>query len=286
MNVGAGEPRRVRQPPRVGVEHRHDRQHRVGLGEPDGVRGVHRHRVQQRRAVRVHDTLRVAGGAARVAHRGGGAFVDVGPVEAGRLGAEEVLVAQHVGAGGRRLERAGVAAADDEVVLDRLQVGRDLGEQRHQAVVDDDDAVLAVVRDVGELLREQPDVQRVQHRAHARDREVRLEVRLVVPHERADPVAVADPEAAQPRRELLGPVRDLGERGALDRVAPERRDLAVAVHRPAVPEQEPDGQRVVLHRARQHVGPPVCVPSTSTTSPPARRSRARAPAGRRPAGCG
>ena len=49
-----------------------------------------------------------------------------------------------------------------------------------------------VVDDVGDLLGEQADVQRVQHRADAGHGEIQLEVALVVPGERADAVARLD----------------------------------------------------------------------------------------------
>ena len=60
-----------------------------------------------------------------------------------------------------------------------------------------------MVHDVLELLGEQPDVERVQHRADAGHREVGLEVLLDVPRERADAVAGLDPEPLQRGRELL-----------------------------------------------------------------------------------
>ena len=66
--VGAAGHAGVGEPPRVGMEHRHDRQDAVGLAGAERV-GRHRaHRVQERAAVAVHDALGVAGGAARVAH--------------------------------------------------------------------------------------------------------------------------------------------------------------------------------------------------------------------------
>ena len=145
--------------------------------------------------MRVDDALRVAGRAARVTHRRGRPFVDLGPLETGRLRGEQLVVAQHVA------ERGRVAVADHDEVLDRLELAGDLREQRHEAVVDDDHAILGVVDHVGELLGEQPDVERVQHRAHRRHREVGLEVLLRVPQERADPVAGLDPEPRERARQ-------------------------------------------------------------------------------------
>ena len=143
----------------------------------------------------------------------------------------------------------------DHVLLDRRQLGRDLDQERDQAPVDENDAVGRVVHDVLELLGEQPDVQRVEHRADARHREVGLEVLLDVPRERADTVTGLDAEPLQRGREPLDAIPHLAERGPATPVALERDDLAVAVHRHAVPEQHPDRQRVVLHRP-EHRFPP------------------------------
>ena len=57
--------------------------------------------------------------------------------------------------------------------------------------VDDDDLVLGVIDDEGQLFGEEPDVEGVQDRAHAGNGDVRLHVRLVVPHEGGDPVTAA-----------------------------------------------------------------------------------------------
>ncbi len=74
----AGGDARMSETPGVGVEHRHDRQDAVGLTRAQASRGHRSQRVQERRAMRVDDTLGVARGAARVAHRRGeGLVVDV-----------------------------------------------------------------------------------------------------------------------------------------------------------------------------------------------------------------
>ena len=102
--VGAGHPRGVRRAPRVGVEHRHDRQEAVVPRVRHARAGLDGNGVHERGAVRVDDTLRVAGGAARVTHRRGCPFVDLGEVERGRIGAgEDVLVAHELGGVARRL---------------------------------------------------------------------------------------------------------------------------------------------------------------------------------------
>ena len=199
--------------------------------------------------MRVDDTLRVAGRAARVAHRRGGAFVDLRVRDTGLLGREQLVVAEHLRA--VALERGGVGVAHDHVVLHARQVRRELRQRRHQRAVDDDDLVFRVVHDVGELVGEQADVERVEHAAHAGNGEVRLEMLLGVPREGRDPITRLDAEAAQRPRQLVDPVGHLRERGAAARVALERDHLAVAVDRAPVAEDHPDGEGKVLHR-RQH----------------------------------
>ena len=78
---GADQRRGVRDAPRVGVEHRHDRQHRVARGDVHRVGQRRGQRVQDQRAVRVQDALGPAGGARRVTHRGGPALVRLGPLD-------------------------------------------------------------------------------------------------------------------------------------------------------------------------------------------------------------
>ena len=140
--------------------------------------------VQDVGAVRVEDALGVAGGAARVAEAGGLAVVEVGEGVAGVLLLEQLLVAVRVG------EVAGVAVADDDVVLDGLEGGGELLEGRDQRVLDQDHLVLGVVDDVGELLGEEAHVEGVEHGAHAGHGHVDLEVLADVPGEGGDAVAL------------------------------------------------------------------------------------------------
>jgi hypothetical protein len=103
---------------------------------------------------------------------------------------------------------------------------------------------------VGDLVGEQPDVGGVQHRAHGRHREVGLEVLLVVPHVRADPLVAGDAQRREPVGELGGAGGDLGERRAPPRPALGLgHDLAAGVPLPAVANDGRHGQRAVHHRA-------------------------------------
>jgi hypothetical protein len=106
-----------------------------------------------------------------------------------------------------------------------------------------------------ELLREQTKVQRVQHRPHAGNREVRLDVLLGVPQERPDPVPGLDPEPDEGRREPRRAIADLGERRSPRAVRRRRHDLASPVDLTAVLEQVRDRERKILHRAQHDETP-------------------------------
>ncbi len=75
---------RKRQSPRVDVEHRHDRQHRVVLAERQRIAQSERERVQHDGPVRIEHALRPAGRARRVAHRGGVVLVELRLLETAR----------------------------------------------------------------------------------------------------------------------------------------------------------------------------------------------------------
>ena len=80
----------------------------------------------------------------------------------------------------------------------------------------------------------------MQHRAHAGNGEVRLQVLGVVPAEGGDPVAGLDAQAPQRGRQLLSAVRQRTELDAPRAVGLAGDDLAVGVERPAVREDVPD----------------------------------------------
>jgi hypothetical protein len=76
--------------------------------------------------------------------------------------------------------------------------------ERPQHLVDDEHAVARMARDVRVVVRVQPEIHRVRHEPARRCPDVRLEVLVVVPHERRHAVAVLEAEAAQRDREPLG----------------------------------------------------------------------------------
>jgi hypothetical protein len=199
--------------------------------------------VEEGRPVAVHHALGVSGGAARVAHGGGGGLLDRRPVEARALGGQQGFVAK------RARERGGVSASGHDEVRDGLQLVGHPGQQRDERIVHDDDLVLRVIGHVDELLGKQPDVERVKNGAHARHGEVGLEVLLVVPAERGDAIPRLDPQPPQRAREAVGALRHLIVPGALHALVMERRNHAPRVHPAAVIEEHVDGERVVRHGA-------------------------------------
>jgi hypothetical protein len=93
-----------------------------------------------------------------------------------------------------RLDRTGVPVAHDDHVPHRGQVGQHAGQQRDERGVHDHHPVAGVVGDVRELVREQPQVQRVQHGAHAGHGQVCDQVLGVVPHQRRHPLVAGYPQ--------------------------------------------------------------------------------------------
>jgi hypothetical protein len=141
-------------------------------------------------------------------------------------------------------------ATDDDHPLERA-AGRDhLVEQRDQHVVHDDDAVVGVVGDVGDLGGGKPQVERVGDRARQRDPEVGLEVLAVVPHQGRHAIALGDAGADQGPREPPRPLHH----GAVGRagqalVGPARHHLAVGHPALGAVDDQIDRQRNVHHRA-------------------------------------
>ena len=225
--------------PRIHVEHRHDAQQPFCVidaeARPDGER------VQVHRTMAVGDTLRIARGAGGVAHRSRTALIDARPFERRSRGGDQVLVRDRLAEAGR------LPRADHDHLLHARAAPDDRREERGERVVDDDDAILCVVDDLRELRRWEAKVERVQHRAHAGDREVGLDVLLVVPAERADSISGRDAKSLQCRGQSLHALRDHLVGRVPGALAFERNDLAVRKDVGAAPKERGDAQRHVLH---------------------------------------
>ena len=100
----------------------------------------------------------------------------------------------------------------------RLTLFSDRLEDRQQHIVHDQEAIPGVVDDVGQFVRMEPEVQRVQDAADDRDPEVGLEVHRVVPHQRGDAIAGAEAEVLQAGREGPRPTVEVAVRAPVRRV--------------------------------------------------------------------
>jgi hypothetical protein len=208
----------------------------------------------------VRDALGVAGRPGGVTQRGGVVLVQSRPVELIGLAGEQVVPAVH---GNPVAERLRISVADHHDVPDRRQLVEHAGEQRDQRAVHDDDPVLGVVGDVRQLLGEQPQVQCVQHRAHAGHGQVGDQVLGVVPHQGGDPLVAGDPEVVgQGVGELCALPPDLAvahpARGGI-RPGPGD-DLGGAVHRSAMLKNPRHQERRGHHRAA-HAATVMCARS-------------------------
>ncbi len=149
-----------------------------------------------------------------------------------------------------------VALADHQIVRDVWQRAGNLTDQRDQRTVDHNHPVVGVVNDVGELLGEEPNVERVQHRTHGRDTEVTLQMLLMVPGERADTLISGDPNLPKGIGQPTCVRTNVGKRRSARCKSLRRRiegldgaDHGITVNGHASTQNHRDQQRVVLHRA-------------------------------------
>lgn len=110
-----------------------------------------------------------------------------------------------------------------------------------------------MVDDVGELVREQAHVDRVQDGPHAGHGEIRLEVLRRVPRKGGHAVAGPDAELLEPAAEPVGAVDQVGVGDHAALTAAHADDLAVRVDAAHALQDQLQRQRVVvLHQALEH----------------------------------
>ena len=240
--VAADHGRGERNAPRINVEHGRDHEHGVVAGKIEAIGQRYGQRMQHHRAVRMHNALRTPDGAGGVAHAARGILVQRRIAIVGSIAGDERLVILirrgYRGAGGRD--------HDDAIDVDQRQ---HLFEQGQQDVVNENNTVARVLDDVGDVLRRQAEVERVQNRPGGRDAEIGLHVPGTVPHQGADRLAGLhtgiDQRFGQPPRPVIhrGPGR-AGYRF----VGEARDDLMIAEELPAALKQMVHAERNLHHR--------------------------------------
>ena len=124
--------------------------------------------------------------------------------------------------------------------------------QRHEALVDDHRFVPGVRRDVGEVVRVQAQVQRMQDKAAARDAEVRLVVLIVVPTEGRDAIAALHAEPRQADRERACATATLRVRGAMEAAVRKTGDDLLRTVVLLGPAQQGRKRQLVIHHQAVH----------------------------------
>ncbi len=240
--LGADHGRGEGQPPGVDVEHGDDRHHDVRLRQPQRVGHRASERVEHESPMGIHDALRPPRRPGGVADPGRLPLCDPRKGEGRHLRLDELLVVDHP------VRRRVTVRPDDDLVGVHLLVKTLV--DRHEHVVDHQEAVLGVVHDVGEVLGRQPRVEGVDDSSRQRNGEVRLEVTSVVPGERRDPIAGPQAHPRERVRELLHALVELAVGGAVNGlVRPARDDLGPRIVAPGALEQRVQRQVVVHHLA-------------------------------------
>ena len=194
-HVGAGRRARHCEAPGIGVEHRHDREHRVGCAHAHRILAHGDKRVEHVGAVGIKHALRVAGGAGGVAEPAGGIFREVAPAGIGAASVDPDVERDRA----ELVLGHGVRAGIDDEGFYRLELALDGLDDRQEGLVEDENLVFGVVSDPGDLLGMEARVDRVQDRADAHGAVPGGHVAFGVPAKGRDPVAEADASVPEGR---------------------------------------------------------------------------------------
>ena len=246
-HLGADHGRAVRQAPGIDVEHGYHRQDDVAGGDVQRVRHTGRVAVDEGAAVAVEYALRVTRRAGGVAQGRGRPFIEVRPLEIGRIGIDQVLVTQRILQFRRRHVR--LVGHEDPALHAGALVGDGLG-QRHEGEVDEDVAILRMVDDVDDLLGEKARIDGMGYGAHAGHRVIGLQVAEAVPGQGGDPVVHPDAQGSQRVRQLAGAAVRVAVGVAVNAAFHHPgNDFSVAVVAVRVLDQRRDQQRHIHHQA-------------------------------------
>ena len=148
--------------------------------------------------MRVQHALGIARGAGGVAHRGGGVLVKILPLEIAVNLCDPVLVGDRVFQVCLRHMRV---LGEHDIAFDACELVGDLFQDRYKRDVGHHDAVLRMVDDPGDLIREQARIDGVADPADPHDPVPGFQVAPGVPGDGGDAVAEVDAVTVQPLRD-------------------------------------------------------------------------------------
>ena len=217
-------------------------------------------------AMRIQHALGIARGAGGVAHRGRGIFVEGLPLEIAVGFRDPVLIGDRVLQRGLRHVRL---VGEHDVAFDAWQLVGDLFQDRHEGDVGHHHAVLRMVDDPGDLVREQPRIDGMADRADPHDAVPGFEMAPGVPGDGGDAVAELDAVAIEPLRDFQRARVNFGVIGAMNGTFDRSRDdLLRAVIPRRVLDNPVTKQRPVLHQSKHtHVPPDWCFPACPARLP-------------------
>ena len=198
-------------------------------------------------ALGVGDAFRITGRPGGVTEHHRRSLVEIGPVPILGCIGNQVLVRD------RSRDLLVGLRTHHHIGHNRLQLGHDRCQQRNQIRIDEKHPVAGVVDDVGNLIREETDVDRVTDQARVRSRPIQLMMTPVVPRKRGDCVTGGQPQPSQGRRQTAEPHICLPVRGSSQRsIGLHREDLLVGVEtdRPLI-EGRQIQLEIVLHVRHQ-----------------------------------
>ena len=211
-------------------------------------------------AVRIKHALGLARGAGGVAQRARRPLIQQRPGVFGVLAGDQRLISHH-----RHAQRGQGRLAHHHHHPQRFR--QPLGQRhqpRQQRGIDKQRHIGGIVQNIGDLVRKQPRIDRVQHRPHAGGGVIHLHMRRGVPAQRRHPLATPHPQPGQRMRQLRCARRHGGVAGAAHRPGRIHADQfrsAMMLRR-----MGQDGgyqQRVLLHQAKHHILPLVFLGSHS-----------------------
>ena len=189
--------------------------------------------------MRIDDPLRIAGGARSIAEEGAAVLIERGPVDLARKVRDTPII---------------ILGGEHDEMFDRIEQRLQALDDRGEIAVEQQDAASGVIDRIGDMLVGKAGVGGVQDIAHSRHREEQLEVTMIVPRERTDPVAGREAKARKPLRARCCTARRAGIVVAKQlSVAIFRDDLPIAVRRGREAQYLRHVQRDVLHQAWGHL---------------------------------